>query len=228
MPADLTISPDATNAFDALGENADPSLVAPSSANPSSTATSSDVLLRLGDGDEQAFAEVYDRYSPRIFGSILKLVKDRNVAEDLLQDVFVKVWHKRAEIDPARSFTSFLFTVARNQVYNYMRRASLEVQVAAYITAQTSESYQHVEEQVHYSESEKAIWEAIDRLPSRRKLVYIRCKIEGRSYDEVAEELGVTVAAVNAHIVKATKAIKAHLRLNDSAILLAVWTAFMT
>lgn len=108
-----------------------------------------------------------------------------------------------------------------------MRRASLEVQVAAYIAAQTSESYHHVEEQVHYSESEKAIREAIDQLPPRRKLVYTRCKIEGRSYEEVAEELGVTVAAVNAHIVKATKSIKAHLRLNDSAILLAVWTAFL-
>ncbi|MBK1441216.1 RNA polymerase sigma-70 factor [Parapedobacter sp. ISTM3] len=185
-------------------------------------------MLRLKEGDEGAFEIIYRKYSMRVFTYILRLVKSQESAEDVLQEVFVKAWQSHTTIDPAKNYQSFLFTVAKHTVYNFIRKTSLETQIAAYIASQTSELYQHVEEHLYFSESKDAIQRAIDCLPPRRKEVYIRCKIQGLSYQSVAEEFGCSVAVVNAHIVKATKAIKSHIGLTQQTILLAVSLALIS
>ncbi len=184
-----------------------------------------DLLLRLQQGDEVAFEAIYRKYSLRLFGFILRLVKDRDVAEDLLQEMFIKVWQNRSGIDLEKSYHTYLFTIAKHLVYNYIRRTSLKVQVAAYITSQSSELYSHVEEQLYFREFNEALQQAIDSLPPRRRDVYIRCKVTGMSYQQAADELGCSVAAVNAHIVKATKTIKDHLSLTKPSILTAILVA---
>lgn len=181
-----------------------------------------ELLLSLQNGDETAFAFIYRKYSVGLFAFILRLVKDRDTTEDLLQELFIKAWDNRASIDPEKSYGAFLFTIAKHIVYNYFRRASLEVQVAAYIASQSSELYRHVEEQLYVREINEALQQAIDSLPPKRREVYIRCKIAGMSYQQVADELGCSVAAINAHIVKATKTIKEHLGLTEPIILATI------
>ncbi|MVZ63758.1 RNA polymerase sigma factor [Sphingobacterium humi] len=185
-----------------------------------------ELLLKLREGDERAFEQVYNLYSSPVFGSILKLLKDRDTSEDILQDVFIKVWQSRMEIDPDRSFKSYLFVIAKNKVYNYMRRATLEVQVSAYLAARSAEGYNPVEADMQYAESSEAIRKAIDALPPKRKEVFIFCKIEGHSYQEAAEKLGCSVAAINAHIVKATKSIKTQLKLTNPVMVAVICSAF--
>lgn len=191
-------------------------------ANLNTSTDERELLLSLQRGDETAFAIIYRKYSVGLFGFILRLVKDRDTTEDLLQELFIRAWDNRAGIDPEKSYRTFLFTIAKHIVYNYFRRASLEVQVAAYIASQSSELYRHVEEQLYVREINDALQQAIDSLPPKRREVYIRCKIAGMSYQQVADELGCSVAAVNAHIVKATKTIKEHLGLAEPIILAAI------
>lgn len=181
-----------------------------------------EILLLLKEGDEAAFALVYKKYSLRVFAFILRIVKSQDSAEDLLQEVFIKAWQNRSSIDPTKNYRSFLFTVAKHTVYNFIRKSSTETQVAAYIASHSSELYQHVEEQIYHNECKDAIQRAIDSLPPQRKEVYVRCKIQGLSYQCVADEFGCSVAAVNAHIVKATKAIKAQLGLTEHTMLVVV------
>src|SRR3546814_18417891 len=117
--------------------------------------TSSDereLLLMLRQGDETAFEAIYREYSAGLFGFILRLVKDRDAAADLLQELFIKACNNRAGIDPDKSYRSFLFTIAKHIVYNYFRRASLEVQVAVHLASQTSALNRHVEKGVYVSE----------------------------------------------------------------------------
>lgn len=185
------------------------------------------VLQRLKEGDERAFEQIYQLFSPRIFGNIINLLKDKEVAEDLLQEVFIKVWKHREAIDLEKSYKSYLFTIANRLVYSYFRRATLENQVAAYIAAQSFEIYKHIEENIHYDEINSSIQKAINNLPPKRKKVYILCKIDGKSYKEAADELGCSVAAINAHIVKATQSIKEQLGLTEPLILAAVSTILL-
>lgn len=185
-----------------------------------------ELLIRLKGADEAAFEAIYKKYSAQLFVHILRLVKDRDTTEDLLQEVFIKAWNNRTTIDPEQAYGAYLFTIAKHTVYNHFRKVSLDVQVAAYIASQSSELYRHVEEELRMREYDAAIQLAIDRLPPKRREVYIRCKIDGKSYQQVADELGCSVAAVNAHIVKATKSIKTYLGLTDAAILAAITAAF--
>lgn len=167
-----------------------------------------DLLKALKQDDSVAFEKLYHLYSARIYGNILKMVKSQELAKELHQDVFYKVWDKRQLIDPEQSFTSYLFQLSKNTIYNYLRRHNLELQVQNYITFHNLEYYTHIEENLERNESEKLLQESISLLPPKRKQIFEMCKIEGKSYDEVSELLGVSKSTINDHIVKATKFIK--------------------
>ncbi|HEY8387177.1 MAG TPA: sigma-70 family RNA polymerase sigma factor, partial [Parasegetibacter sp.] len=83
-----------------------------------------ELLFLLNKGDEQAFEQLYHSYSPRIFGNLVKLLKSEDIAEELLQDVFIKIWQRRSGIDPEQSFRSYLFRIAENSVYDFFRRTA--------------------------------------------------------------------------------------------------------
>lgn len=164
-----------------------------------------DLLLRLRQGDRHAFEKIYGSYSTRIYSNITRLVHDEDVAADLLQDLFIKVWERRADIDADRSFRSFLFTCSRNLVYNYLRRVSLEKQVELYLGSIGTELYEHVEQDMQYRQTSNALRSAIAKLPEQRRKVYTLCKVDGLSYEEVAQQLGISRSAVKDHIVKGNR-----------------------
>src|SRR5215213_1242421 len=83
-----------------------------------------DLLLMLRKGNEEAFEKIYQLYSPRLFGRLLKLVKSDAQAQEILQDVFLKLWEYRRSVDPEKSFHSFLFKIAENKVYDFFRKAA--------------------------------------------------------------------------------------------------------
>lgn len=77
-----------------------------------------DLLVQLKQDSEAAFEELYKLYSTRLFGNLLKLVKSENDAQEILQDVFIKIWDNRQQIDADKSFRSYLFKIAENKVYD--------------------------------------------------------------------------------------------------------------
>jgi len=167
------------------------------------------LLIALKSGDRSAFEKIYRGYSPRIFLNILKMVKSAEDAQEILQDVFVKVWEKRELIDPEQSFKSYLFQISRFTVYNFIRKINLDKKLKAYLSRESTELYTHIEESIAYRESDRFIMDAIEELPNQRKQIYKLCKIEGKSYAEVGQQLGISPSTINDHIVKATKFLKA-------------------
>ena len=80
------------------------------------------ILSELLEGNEHAFEQIYRLYSPRLFGRLMKLVKSEAQAEEILQEVFLKIWEHRNFIDPEKSFRSFLFKIAENKVYDFFEK----------------------------------------------------------------------------------------------------------
>ncbi|TYR37477.1 RNA polymerase sigma-70 factor [Sphingobacterium phlebotomi] len=183
------------------------------------------LLVALQSGSQAAFEQIYRKYSARIYLNVLKMVKSEGDARELLQDVFFKVWTKRELIDPDQSFRSYLYQIAKYTVYNFIRRNNLEKQVYAYIRQHTDVEYSHIEEDLSYKESEIWLTKAIEQLPPQRRQVFTLCKIEGKSYSEVSELLGISPSTINDHIVKATKFIKE--RYNDRGNVLLLTLAYL-
>ena len=177
-----------------------------------------ELLLKLSNGEEQAFDELYQIYSLRIYRKLLKMVKVQVLADELTQDVFVKVWTKRHQIDPDQSFRSYLFSIAKNLVYDSYRKISRDGLLTAQVKLISTEFYTHTEEAIYYKQTQQLIQEAIDLLPPQQKRVFQACKIEGRSYDDVAKELNISNSTVNNHIVAATKTVAAYLKKSGTLV----------
>lgn len=185
------------------------------------------LLIALKSGDRSAFEKIYECYSPKIFLNILKMVKSVDDAQEILQDVFVKVWEKKSLIDPEQSFKAYLFQISRFTVYNFMRKVNLDKKLKAYLCMENTELYTHVEEAISNKENDQFIMNAIEELPNQRRQIYKLCKIEGKSYAEVSKQLGISSSTINDHIVKATKFLKQKHASFDAALNLTIITLLL-
>jgi len=175
-----------------------------------------ELLVKLAAGDEFAFEQLYLIYSPKIYRKVLKLVKQSAIAEEILQDVFVKIWEKRAVLDNQKSFRSFLYVIAKNLVVDLFRRAALDRKMLEKFIVEHTELYYPFDNMDDSdAETKVIIQKALDILPPQRKKIYTLVKLEGNSYEQVADLLGISTSTVNDHVVKATKSLKAYFDQND-------------
>lgn len=161
------------------------------------------LLLLLRSGDERAFANVYDQYSLTLHSIIMKMVHCEDTADDLLQDVFLRLWKYRHNINLDKSFKGYLFITAKNATLRYLRTVSMDKQVESYFAMAQSGQYRHVEESIHYKEADTLLQQTLAKLPPQRRKIYTLCKIDGKTYEQVAQELGISTSTVRDHIVKA-------------------------
>ena len=178
-----------------------------------------EILLRMKQGDELAFEKIYRLYSPKLYGKLLRLLKSVPQTEEILQDVFLKIWEYRSFIDPEKSFNAFLFKIAENKAYDFFRKAARDKKLEAELIALSTINYIALEEFVADNEKLVLLENAISKLPPQRQQVFRLCKLEGKSYKEVSELLGISLSTISDHIVKATKSIREHLGSFNGALL---------
>ena len=183
--------------------------------------------MRLLQGDEIAFEKIYKVYSPKLYGNLLRLIKSVPQTEQILQDVFIKVWEYRASIDPEKSFRSFIFKMAENKAYDFFRKAARDKKLESELIAISTVNYTELEEFLSDNEKLVLLENAIKRLPPQRQQVFRLCKLEGKSYKEVSEMLNISLSTISDHIVKATKSIRDSLKNHKSAMLDLIVTLWL-
>jgi RNA polymerase sigma-70 factor (ECF subfamily) len=169
------------------------------------------LVFNLRAGDQLAFKALYDIYSIRVFGKLLKMVKSEELAKDLLQNTFMNLWDHHATLDPELSFGAYIFKIADNLTLNAWRKASRDKALMDKLQSGARAHYYQTEEWLSDKENRLLIHQAIDQLPPQRKKVFILCRLENKSYAEVSKLLGISTSTINDHLVKATKAIKEEL-----------------
>ncbi len=186
------------------------------------------VLNRLQKGDEHAFLEIYDHYKKPLYTFIIKFVKIPAHADDILQDVFLKIWEVHARINTSLSFKAYLYRISRNLVYKFLKKAAnnsevLSEQMQYFIP----DAAANAEVKLQWKEYEENINAAIDQLPPRRKEIFILCRQGKHTYDDVAKQLGISRNTVKEHMVLSMKSISSFLNLQNggqfSVVLLAIY-----
>src|SRR5690606_985481 len=172
------------------------------------------LLSQLRDGSLTAFNRIYTTYAPQLYRRVLFRSKDPEVVEEVLQDVFLKVWDKRGEIIPDRGFRTFIFRMSDNLAIDLFRKIGRDKKLQMELWAASISFYFHLEENVLKDEEVKILKEAIETLSPKRKQILILCKLEEKSYKETAEILGVSVSTVSNQLVKAMKDIKGYIETN--------------
>lgn len=172
-------------------------------------------LSLLKQGDKAAFDMIYKFYSNRIYNRILSMIKIPEVTDELVQDIFLKVWEKRADIKEDLSFQAWLYKIAEHIVYDHYRRLALDVKMRTYMLETYAELYNQTEDYILNKERSQLLDQAVLQLPVQRQRIFKLCRIEGKSYEEAASLLNISTSTVSNQLVKATKSIKDYVFFNS-------------
>lgn len=177
-----------------------------------------ELLTRLKEGCTLSFEKIYNHYKYKLTINILSLIKDEEITQDIVQELFIKIWNCRSSIDIDRSFKSYLYKIAKSLVIDTFRRSARDKNLEDRLLKTCAIRYTHIEEEIEQKEDLAILQEIINTLPPQRKLIYTLCKIEGKSYKEVGEALGISIHTVNDHIKKANSSIKNYLKQSDQLL----------
>lgn len=164
------------------------------------------LLRAVASGDEHAFHELYAHHFPLIYGYVLKLVKVPALAEDVVQDIFLKIWEARAKLTGVRHFPAFLFTVARNHTFNVLESVTRSQNAMATVVRHFQE--QRDDDEVLSNDYRHFIDKALQRVPARSRDIFRKCREQGLSYEEVAREIGISRNAVKNHMVSTIRVLR--------------------
>ena len=170
-----------------------------------------ELVLRLIDGDEDAFCELYAAYKNRLLYFAMKFVKSREFAEDIFQDAFTVVWQSRRFINPDASFSSYLYTIVRNRILNQIRDMANEDKLKEHILSHAVDSSNETNNKILFDDLKDVVSRALEQLTPRQREVFNMSRDLQMSHKEIAEALGVSVNTVQEHISVSLKVIRAYL-----------------
>ncbi|TCS90066.1 RNA polymerase sigma-70 factor (ECF subfamily) [Anseongella ginsenosidimutans] len=179
------------------------------------------------EGDMQscmsAFEQLYNKYHGVLFRTSLKFIKSEELAGEIVQEVFVKLWENRQNLNEDLSFAAYLYTMARNHIFNMLKRSARESRIREQIRMHAATASNSTEDNLLFSEYHAVMNTAIAQLPPQRKRIFIMCRQEGRSYEEVAGTFGISKSTVRDHMVKALKSVREHLYLKTGISMVFGW-----
>lgn len=167
-----------------------------------------ELLAHLRQGEIRAFDALYKLHSKPLLWKLRRMVKDPEEADELLQDLFVKVWEKRENINIQQSFQAYLYRVAQRMAIDYFRSLERRSRLHEDVQLRTSEYVHNTEENIIARETQDLINAAIALLPEQRRKAFTLCKLEGKSHAEAAEIMNISPNTVHNHLVKALSFVK--------------------
>ena len=165
-------------------------------------------IVQLKKGDGKAFLELYHLYHKQVYYFSFCYLKSKEDAEELVQDVFVKIWEKRGELNEKLSFTNLLYTIAKNKILDIFRKRLHQEKYLKNLTYSADGSENTTDNDIAYSDLRNFSNKIIEQLPPRQKLIFEMSRHKGMSQKEIAEKLNISVKTVENQMGQALKFIR--------------------
>jgi len=169
------------------------------------------LLKQMAEGNEKAFETIFHAYRDKLFAFIFRLSASKEVSEDIVQDVFLKVWKKRETLSGVENFNAFLFRIAHNHAINQLKRLSKETLVRSKAKINPSGSTAP-DKQLTFKNLQRALEEIVAHLPPRQKEIYRLKRERHLKQDEIARQLHISPSTVKNHLTQALRTIREKLR----------------
>ena len=176
-----------------------------------------ELVTQLKNGDMLAFDRIYELYSHKLYSFVFRIIKNEAEAEDIVQEVFVKIWESRDKLEDYKLLNSFLFTIAYNHSIDLIRKRINNSKYLGHL--RNSSVFQPgttTISEVEFNDLSDHVQKLISKLPERQKQVYLLHRETGLTYPEIAAQLGISKNTVENHMVKALKYLRQNM---DSSLL---------
>ena len=179
-----------------------------------------ELLLRVAKGDETAFAKFVEPIFDRLFGFALSATKSSELAEEIVQDVFLRIWQHRTELTEIDNLTGWVFTITRNLTYNTIRRQLTEPQLVRHLDTYFLLTPASAVDNLSFKETLALVQQAAGTLPPQQEVVFKLNRIRGLTLDEIAEQLKLSKETVKKHLTQALKTVRTYLRAHSGEVLM--------
>lgn len=185
-----------------------------------------ELLHLVAGGDEEAFATLFEAWRDKLYFFTLRFTQSPEQSEDLVQEVFIKVWLQKEKLTTITNFSAWLYSVIRNQAISGLRRVALETSIMAQLKREAVDKGEPADESLLYKQLKQKLQIAVDQLPPRQKQIYTLTRIEGLKQGEVAQKLDLSVSTVQNHMTEALRKLRAILGRDYPTISLCVSLGF--
>lgn len=170
------------------------------------------LFVRISRGDEAAFSEIFYCYMPRLYSFVKKITRSAQVAEEVVQEVFVSLWANREKLSDIDNCSSYIFAIAANKTFNYLRSKAIREKFLGAITSNDGRTDNNTIDTIDFHESQYLVNKLVNQLPSQKKMIYKLTRDKGMSHDEVAVQLGISKNTVKNHLVETLRFLKTTLQ----------------
>ncbi|UYQ94459.1 RNA polymerase sigma-70 factor [Chitinophaga horti] len=167
-----------------------------------------ELLAEIGRSNERAFEQIVRFYFPHLLPFSVSITKNRAVAEDIVQEAFIRLWQRRHDYEQFYNLRAWLFTVTSNLSLTYIKKMALEGNLLRHLEQPEASRATEAEERLHFKESGLLLQEAMLRLPPQQREVYRLSRYEELSIPEIAEKLHLSPNTVKNHLVKALQSVR--------------------
>lgn len=180
-------------------------------------------LANLVEGDKGSLFYFHEKYQSKIYRYTFTLVRNREVAEEITSDVFIKIWEIRARLDVNKGIDHLMFKITKDFCRDYLRKVARDAALrAAYIHQCLNDKGNDIENQLSFKDNLKIASHAIESLPPKCREVFELRYDKEMSLLQIAEELGITRSTVQKHLHKGTKYVKNYLRTHSDLVFIAL------
>lgn len=185
------------------------------------------LLQKIADGDEYAFERVFDLYKNRIYSFVIKFVHSKADAEEIVQDTFFTIWHRRASLDEVAHPRNYIYTIVRNKTYNYLNKASKNQKLLDQLWANTKTHNNDTEELLNLKDSELLIKTALLQMTEQKQSIFKMSREEGMNHEQIAHHLGLSKSRVKNVIVEILGYLRYYISINTLKISLIGFLAYL-
>ena len=172
------------------------------------------LMERIGEGDHEAFRQLVMRHQNAVIGTVAKMLGNPSEAEDIAQQVFLRIWRHAKRYRPDAKFTTYLYTITRNLVFNETRRKSRKKEVSSDEREENSNRLieanpdRQPDAELLQAELQRAVDDAIAGLPETQRMAVVLRRYEQLSYEEIAAVLGLSVSAIKSLLFRARTSLR--------------------
>jgi RNA polymerase sigma-70 factor (ECF subfamily) len=167
-----------------------------------------DCLADIATGDQEAFCKFFDAFKNKIYSFSYSFTKSQQVAEEITQDVFTRVWTNRESLIEIENIDAWLSTITRNLCFNYLKKLALERKTKDELLKTQNYSDENVEQYLSYKEKANQLAEALDQLSPQQRLIFTLNRDKGLKNEEIADQLHLSPNTVKTHMVSALRKIR--------------------